>query len=312
MSALLQTETEILTRQAFLAQLVEHNLFIPSGEPGVFGRGADFERVWTSVNSLVTRFSVPDSPESLSFPPIIPRRSLERAGYLKSFPNLCGAIFSFKGGEAAAFDLVDRVKHGNDWSSHLSMTDVMLTPAVCYPLYPVLGQRGPLPEDGLTIDLGAAYAFRHEPSLDPARLQAFHMREVVRIGRPEQVLEWREQWMSRARTIFDWLEIDAIFDLASDPFFGRGGKLLANNQRAQNLKFEVLVPIASADRTAVASFNYHQEHFGSTFGIKLHDGAVANTACLGFGLERIALAMFRHHGLKISDWPASVRGRLGL
>jgi len=88
--------------------------------------------------------------------------------------------------------------------------------------------------------------------------------------------------------------------------------LLANSQRSQSLKFEVLVPIASADRTAVASFNYHQEHFGSAFGIRLQDGSVANTACLGFGLERITLALFRKHGLDSHEWPMSVLSRLGL
>jgi seryl-tRNA synthetase len=118
--------------------------------------------------------------------------------------------------------------------------------------------------------------------------------------------------MSRAQDIFAALELDAKLDLASDPFFGRGGKLLANSQRAQSLKFEILVPIASADRTAVASFNYHQEHFGSAFGIQLEDGSVASTACLGFGLERITLALFRRHGLDTDSWPSTLLNRLGL
>ncbi len=310
MSVLL--ESQISTRQEFLAQLIENSLIIPSGEPGLFGRGMEFERVRTAVDYLITSLSAQDSPETPRFPPLIPRRTLERAGYLKSFPNLCGAVFSFKGGESAALDLLERANRGGDWSMHLSMTDVVLTPAACYPVYPALGLRGPLPSSGLTLDLGASYVYRNEPSLDPARLQAFHQREMVRVGHSEQVLEWRELWMSRAKNIFQWLELDAILDLASDPFFGRGGKLLANSQRAQSLKFEILVPIASDDRTAVASFNYHQEHFGSSFGIQLHDNAVAHTACLGFGLERITLALFRHHGLKSTEWPKSVRARLAL
>lgn len=310
MNTLIQTEAS--TRQEFLSQLVEHKHFIPSGEPGIFGRGMEFERVRTAVDSLITGISAPDCPETPRFPPLIPRRTLEQAGYLKSFPNLCGAVFSFKGTESEALDLLERTNKGQDWSTHLSMTDVVLTPAACYPVYPALGRRGPLPAGGLKLDLGASYVFRNEPSLDPARLQVFHQREMVRVGRPEEVLEWREIWMSRAQTIFKWLGLDAILDLASDPFFGRGGKLLANSQRAQSLKFEILVPIASDDRTAVASFNYHQEHFGSTFGIQLHDGAVAHTACLGFGLERITLALFREHGLDTKTWPAAVLARLAL
>lgn len=305
-------ETELDTQQEFLAQLVNHKHLIPSGERGLYGRGMEFERVRTAVDSLITSVSEPDSPETPRFPPLIPKSTLERAGYLKSFPNLCGAVFSFYGKEAAALDLLESANKGGDWASHLSMTDVVLTPAACYPVYPAVARRGPLPAQGLTLDLGASYVFRNEPSPDPARLQVFHQREMVRIGRPADVLEWRQIWMARAETIFTWLELDAKLDLASDPFFGRGGKLLAHSQRSQSLKFEVLVPIASADRTAVASFNYHQEHFGSAFGIHFQDGSVANTACLGFGLERITLALFRKHGLDTDEWPTAVLDRLDL
>jgi seryl-tRNA synthetase len=303
--------SELQTQQEFLTQLIDCKHLILSGEPGVYGRGMEFEQVRTAVDSLITSISAPDCPETPRFPPLIPRRTLERAGYLKSFPNLCGAVFSFAGKESAALELLERANRGADWSTHLSMTDVVLTPAACYPVYPAVAQRGPLPPGGILLDLGASYVFRNEPSPDPARLQVFHQREMVRIGDAGDVLHWRELWMSRAKTIFERLGLDAKLDLASDPFFGRGGKLLANSQRAQSLKFEVLVPIASAERTAVASFNYHQEHFGSAFGIQLHDGSVANTACLGFGLERITLALFRKHGLDTNTWSSEVREQLG-
>jgi seryl-tRNA synthetase len=98
--------------------------------------------------------------------------------------------------------------------------------------------------------------------------------------------------------------------VAADPFFGRGGKLLANNQREQQLKFEVLVSIASKEPTAVASFNFHQDHFGSAFGIQLQNKRIATSACVGFGLERITLALFKAHGMETRDWPREVQNRL--
>jgi hypothetical protein len=33
---------------------------------------------------------------------------------------------------------------------------------------------------------------------------------------------------------------------------------------------------------------------------------------VGFGLERIALALFKKHGLELSDWPDEVREVLAL
>ena len=292
---------------AFLQELIDYGHFLPSGEPGVYGRGMTFERVRNGFDALVNSYSEPDEPETPRFPPIIPRRTLERAGYLKSFPHLCGAVFSFAGKEMQAMELLECATKGDDWSGFLSMTDVVLVPAACYPAYPAMAQRGPLPKGGRTLDLGASYVFRNEPSGDPARLQMFHQREMIRMGSTEQVLEWREKWMGRAVKIFEQVGLDAQLDAASDPFFGRGGKLLAKSQREQGLKFEVLVPIASPERTAVSSFNFHQEHFSSVFGIEQFDGSLANTACLGFGLERIALALLRAHGMDPGKWPVQIQ-----
>ena len=46
------------------------------------------------------------------------------------------------------------------------------------------------------------------------------------------------------------------------------------------------------------------------YGIELADGGVAHTACLGFGLERVTLALFRAHGLDPRAWPDEVRAEL--
>ena len=40
------------------------------------------------------------------------------------------------------------------------------------------------------------------------------------------------------------------------------------------------------------------------------DGRFAHSACIGFGLERIALALFAAHGFDPASWPAAVRGVL--
>ncbi|HEU5022298.1 MAG TPA: amino acid--[acyl-carrier-protein] ligase [Bryobacteraceae bacterium] len=295
------------TAQAkYIEDLIAHGHFIPSGEPGIYGRGMIFEQVRNGFSALVSRVSTPDRAETPRFPPVIPRRTLEKAGYLGSFPQLCGVVYSFAGKDADAIDIAERASAGEDWTHHLSPTGVTMVPAACYPSYPAIAQRGPLPEAGVTLDLGDCYVFRNEPSGDPARLQMFHQRELVRIGHPEEVEAWREMWIARARRIFELCRLDVTIAPASDPFFGRKGKLLANNQRELGLKYEAVVPIATPGGTAVSSFNLHHEHFGAAFGIQLHNGATAHSSCVGFGLERITLALFRAHGLDLRDWPRDV------
>jgi seryl-tRNA synthetase len=298
----------------FLRELMAAGLLIDSGVPGVYGRGDGFERVRLGFDAAVTEAAADEAPERLTFPPLLPRRQIEDLGYLKSFPHLAGTVFAFEGDEAQAAEQEHRAEAHEDWSEHQEMSDLMLKPAGCYPLYPAIGARGPLAPGGVTVDIGGAYVFRHEPSGDPARMQTFQMREIVRIGEPETVIEWRDRWRDRSLDLLRSVGLEVAPDVASDPFFGRTGRLLARSQRAQELKFELLVPIASdGEPTAVASFNYHQDHFSSVYGIEIDaEDTTAHTACLGFGLERITLALLRTHGLDLDAWPAAVREELAL
>ncbi len=295
---------------AFLDQLIEAGLLISSGVPGVYGRGSAFERVRLAFDRLITEVASPDAPESVAFPPVLPRRQLESIGYLKSFPHLAGSVFGFTGDESDAAAQHDAAARHEDWSGFQEMTDLVLVPAACYPVYPAIAERGPLQPGGVTIDAGASYVFRREPSGDPARMQMFHQRELVRIGEPEVVSEWRDLWRDRAVSLLRRLGLDAVADVAADPFFGRTGRFLAASQREQALKFEVSAPIAGPEPTALASFNYHEDHFTTIYGIEVGDGGTAHTACLGFGEERVVLALVREHGVALEGWPESVRNEL--
>jgi seryl-tRNA synthetase len=292
----------------FLAELVDAGLLLPSGVPGVYGRGTKFGELVNAIEELITRRAVDDGVlvERIAFPPVMPRRELEEIGYLASFPHLAGTIFSFAGDEA---DAAWRVEH-QDWGAFQAQTELVMVPAACYPSYPVIAARGPLGPDGVSLDLGGSYVFRNEPSGDPARMQTFHQRELVRFGDPDRVSNWRDLWCERGLELLSGLGLDAHSDVASDPFFGRTGKMLARSQRSQALKFELLVPIAGEEPTAVASFNCHRDHFASLYGLTCADGRPAHTACVGFGLERIALALFRRHGCDSDAWPSELRAQL--
>jgi len=288
-------------------ELLERGLLLASGVPGLYGRSSALQDILSGFDSLVSAAAAGDRPERIGFPPLMPRDQLEGSGYLRSFPHLCGAVFGFEGGEDDAVRAAELAERHEDWSEYLRMTDLALVPAACYPVYPAIAARGPLSDRGLAVDTGSAWVYRREPSGDPARLQSFQMREIVRLGAPADVLAWRDEWCERALALLRSLGLDATRDNAADQFFGRGGRMLSASQRRQELKFEALVPIAGETPTAIASFNYHQDHFAATYGLALADGSAAHTACLGFGQERVALALLATHGFEPAIWPAEVR-----
>jgi len=290
--------------------MLREQLLIATGVPGVYGLGAVFEDTLLRIDRLIGRFGADDRPEVVRFPPILNRRHFAQSGYLTSFPHLAGTVHSFEGTDRIHSELLRAVAEGQDWSAAFPATDVVLTPAACYPVYPLLAGR--LPASGRLFDV-MSYCFRHEPSERAERMQMFRMREFVRAGDPETVIEWRDAWRARASEVVEALQLETRADVAADPFFGRGGLLLAESQRDQRLKIEVLAPVSSDDcSTAIISLNYHQDHFGERFGIAAVDGTVAHTSCVGFGLERLALAVFRRHGLDRSQWAEAVREALDL
>lgn len=299
---------------AFYEGLVAHGLILPTPVKGGYGRGPVFEDILNRFDALVMRTAeaAGEVATELTFPPIIARTMIEKLGYLDNFPQLIGSVHSFFGKELQGREMAERAKAGERWEDALDITEVMMIPAACYPVYPQFS--GLISAEGRLVTT-KNWCYRHEPSDEPTRLQSFRMREFIRIGAPEQVEAWRDGWKDRGLEILLGLGLPAAPDVANDPFFGRAGKMMATSQREQKLKFEILVPVISEDKpTAICSFNWHQEHFTGKFGIRRvgdnENDQIAHTACLGFGLERVTLALIKTHGFDPQAWPAEVRAQL--
>ena len=286
-------------------------LFMPMAVDGVYARTALYVNVTERLEHYITGLREP-GVEVMRFPPVMSRKQLEKSGYLKSFPNLLGCVCALHGSEPAIRAAADRYETGGDWTEALSASDLVLSPAACYPVYPIAAARGPLPAGGLQFDIEAD-VFRHEPSKSLDRLQSFRMREFVRIGSPQEIVEYRERWLARAPRIAAELSLPHTLEVANDPFFGRVGQVMAVSQRQQALKFEMLIPYhAHATPTACMSFNYHREHFGNVWNMNDVRGDPAHTSCVAFGIDRLVVALFANHGVDLERWPAVTRRALAL
>lgn len=301
---------EIDSYKKYQQELVEAGILIPSGVKGVYGRSGTFEKIVDGFQAYVGRKAAHLNAQVVHFPPVFNREHYLCTDHVHNFPDLMGSLHSFFGKEAEQAEMIRKLQSGEEWTKDLAPTQLMMAPAGCYPLYPA--STGTLPVEGKQVDL-TSFVFRHEPSEDPARMQIFRMREFVRMGTPEQALEHRALWLELGEQILKSLGLNVSVVTANDPFFGRGGRLRKATQREQDLKHEFVVPICSEEKpTAVGSCNYHMDSFSTKFKIKSSDGETAHSSCLGFGLERVTLALLKTHGLDVSKWPENVKSLLNL
>jgi len=248
------------------------------------------------------------------YPTFIEASHLARLDYFRSFPHMATFACNLDRDpdNLGAFAKGPGVDERGVALTRLDGVTHVLTPAACYHIYPLVAVRGRIPANGLLFDV-ACDCFRHEPSQNVDRLQSFRMREYVRLGSPQQASDFRDSWIKRGREMADRLGLKHSIAPASDPFFGRAAKLMADSQIEQALKFELLIAVRSDEQpTACMSFNCHRDHFGVKWKLRDNSGDVIHTACAAFGMDRLALAMFAAHGTEIRDWPKSVREAISI
>lgn len=297
------------TASPLAERLLAEGLLVPTGVPGLYGRSGAFQDVADGVGRLVSGWAERLGADRYRFPPVLARDAFALTEFLESFPDLAGSVHVFTGGDREHKELLRRVEAGGDWPALLEPADVVLAPAACHAVYPMC--TGRLPAGGRTFDV-AATCYRHEPGASPARLRSFVMHEVVHVGTAVRAWDHRERGLAEGLDLLRSLGLEVVAAPADDPFFGRAGMLLASGQREEELKVEGVTAIPGTEgTTAVMSANAHRDHFGRPFRIETDDGAVAHSACVAFGIDRIVVALVGLHGTVPAAWPRTVRDVLG-
>jgi hypothetical protein len=214
--------------------------------------------------------------EELQFPALIDRATLEQAEYPAAFPHLLMSACACADATRPLTTLLE--------AENLAPTEWLLSPAVCYHVYPHWAG------DALAthrIATARGRCFRHEDEFVPGRRQLeFEMREIVLCGSPD----WIEARVAEARRRIAVLAAELGFsgewEAAVDPFFLPAAQGKAYIQRLQETKHEFVV--RNPEPLAVASINRHGTFFAGRFQLSLASGEPAHTACIAFGLDRWA------------------------
>ncbi len=296
--------------ESLVRRLVDAELLVPTGVLGLYGRSGTYQDVADGIGAMVRRWGASLGARRLHLPPVLGRATFAHTNYLESFPDLMGSVHVFSGGNPEHKELLRRVESGGDWPALLEPADVVLASAACHGVYPLC--TGVLPIEGRTFDV-QSYCFRHEPSPQAARMQSFVMHEIAHVGTADGAWNHREEGLAHGLRMLSGLGLDMSAVPASDPFFGRVGAVLAAGQLDEELKMEGVTAIPGTQgMTAIMSANSHRDHFGVPFGIETAGGAVAHSACVAFGVDRIVVALLAVHGLDPASWPSGVRDQLGL
>lgn len=186
----------------------------------------------------------------MTFPSRISRATLERVENFSSFP-----------GQAIA--------NG----------DGFIPPAVCHHAYELLRNvRLSRVPHVVTARNGCA---RGEAFYDDTRLREFTMREVIFFGPRGEVEKIRKRLLRASERLAREIGLEPETAVATDSFFLGTSRGKALMQKIKRLKLELRV-----EGIALASFNHHEDFFGTRMEIRLPNGEIAHSGCAAFGLER--------------------------
>lgn len=249
-----------------------------------------------------------DGAVEYRYPTMLSTAALDRFGYFGSFPHLAMFATRLDNDFDVYRDFVEAYREGGfeavDVLSRCRDVSCCLPPTMCYHTFDQFAGTQ-IPGDRVVTSVGKV--FRHEGRYERGleRLWDFTIREIVFLGEPESVEARRRAFLERTCRWTEALGLAGRVELASDHFFASpaaAGKVLA--QRMLDLKLELIMPVAPTVEIAVASFNLHGTWFGESFDITDGSGAAISSGCVGFGLERLAYAFVRRHGLDPAEWPA--------
>ncbi|GIG87908.1 aminoacyl--tRNA ligase-related protein [Plantactinospora endophytica] len=165
----------------------------------------------------------------------------------------------------------------------------ILNPALCLHAYPLVEHR---PVDNLVLTLSGS-CFRDESGNlnNRERLREFTMREGVFFGSQRHLAQVHQRLVAMMAAVADLFGFKYQLATATDIFFNDNAQQQLFSQLVSDSKIEMLVQLDDGEPVAMASINKHGQHFAKPFGLRGSDGTTPSTMCIGFGLDRVLLAL---------------------
>ena len=255
---------------------------------GLVGLRGELLALFRFLESRFREIAAEFGAEENHYPVMVPSEVLAEVGYFGHFPQhvtFCShlpgdlPLLQSVAAEAKTSDAAPRV------AGRLGEPRHILTPAVCLPCY--RRHRGAVIDGVRTLTM-QNHVFRYEgTSFRPLqRGWDFTVRDIVFFGTYEDLSRLREEVMERAIALCRELGLSVTIELANDPFFLDTSRDKAVYQRMGAVKYELLFPLHDGRALAASSFNLHRDFYTSIYDTRMAGGERAESACMGFGIER--------------------------
>ena len=247
--------------------------------------------------------------KELQFPILFPVDSFRKGGYMETFPHHIMFQTTVKS------DIEVLNKYAKDEKAkvriledHMCIPQNVIKHAACGPIYPSI-ENMQIDDESLPLAFFIMdKCFRNESSnvFELARLNEFSMAEIVFVGSAEQT---REEIKKAMRLWYYWsdvFELNCSIKTANDSFFAGNYKKLKLFQLLGDSKqeFRWLLPYCNT-YISCSSVNFHRTHFARKYNIKNKE-SYCQTACIAFGIERLAYAFLAQHGCNPKNWSSKV------
>ncbi|MEI7025624.1 hypothetical protein [Paenibacillus sp. y28] len=267
--------------------------------------------------SFVEKVAKPFGAKEETYPAVIHLTTLDKTNHFTSFPEHLHFLSHLRDDLDVIEAFSESVRQSQGWKQeapldlnvNMAKPKLAMNPSTCYHCYEGL-QGETIEGDGL-VATAVAKCHRYESKNhgDFGRLLDFTMREIIFVGKPEFVRENRLKAVELMKQLAVEWDIDCTMENANDPFFTNDFQVKASFQRNQEMKYELRLTIPYLNKSiACGSVNFHSTAFGTAFDIKMGKRN-ATTGCVGFGIERWALAILAQFGLDESGWPEAFRSQ---
>jgi seryl-tRNA synthetase len=237
------------------------------------------------------------------FPDLFPVVPFQQGGYFETFPHHIMFQTTLRN-DIEVLNEFSRTgwEDGNRTLKNINTPVNVLKNAACGPIYPMLAQHDIGPEMQVYYTLGRCFRNEAANIFELARLNEFSMAEVVFIGKDDLIRAGMEKAKQLWYYWIDLFNLNCVIESANDSFFAGNYKKLKFFQKIGDSKIELKLLLPHCGQyIACSSANYHRTHFSKKYDIRSGEG-FCHTACIAFGMERLAYAFLCQHGCEPEHW----------